>query len=85
MQVFTQIILVQMQYMISQVWSEDLTHLKKSIARYCTYDFINKPLNPTIYPDSKDLCVKMGLNHPDLTLLLCPVRHLKEYQNLPSE
>ncbi|KAG1730370.1 uncharacterized protein EDB91DRAFT_1059505 [Suillus paluster] len=33
---------------------------------------------------AKSHCAKMGLNHPGLALLLCPVRHLKDYQNLPS-
>ncbi|KAG2122310.1 hypothetical protein BD769DRAFT_1389772 [Suillus cothurnatus] len=49
-------------YMISQVWSEDLTYLKKSISHYASYD--SNGLKPAIFPDSKESHAKMGLNHP---------------------
>jgi hypothetical protein len=76
-------IAIQMQYMISQVWSEDLTYLKKSISHYASYD--SNGLKPAIFPDSKESRAKMGLNHPQLACMLCPVKHLVEYQKLPSQ
>ncbi|KAG1906581.1 uncharacterized protein F5891DRAFT_941926 [Suillus fuscotomentosus] len=69
--------------MIGQVRSEDATHLKKSISRYTSYD--SNGLEPAIFPDSKDSCTKMGLNHPQLVRMLCPVKHLVEYQKSPSQ
>ncbi|KAG1730881.1 hypothetical protein EDB19DRAFT_1641082 [Suillus lakei] len=72
-----------MQYMIGQVRSEDATHLKKSISRYASYD--SNGLEPAIFPDSKESHAKMGLNHPQLARMLCPIKHLMEYQKLPSQ
>lgn len=72
-----------MQYMIGQVRSEDAAHLKKSISRYASYD--SNGLEPAIFPDSKESRAKMGLNHPQLARMLCPVKHLVEYQKSPSQ
>ncbi|KAG0696583.1 hypothetical protein DFH29DRAFT_879255 [Suillus ampliporus] len=57
-------ILDDMQYLIGQVRSEDAAHLKRSITRYATFD--SKGLEPSIFPKSKELHAKMGLNHPQL-------------------
>jgi hypothetical protein len=76
---------MQMQYLIGQVQSEDSTHLKKSIARYAAYNPSSKGLEPPIFPDSKESRAKMGLNHPQLAQMLCPVKHLAEYQKSPSQ
>ncbi|KAG2742709.1 hypothetical protein P692DRAFT_20686626, partial [Suillus brevipes Sb2] len=76
-------ILDNMQYMIDQVRSEDAAHLKKSISRYASYD--SNGLEPAIFPDSKESRAKMGLNHPQLARMLCPVKHLVEYQKSPSQ
>ncbi|KAG2131928.1 hypothetical protein BD769DRAFT_1354949 [Suillus cothurnatus] len=71
-----------MQYLIGQVRSEDAAHLKRSITRYATFD--GKGLEPSVFPKSKELHVKMGLNHPQLAHMLCPIKFLSEYQEDPS-
>ncbi|KAG1732623.1 uncharacterized protein EDB91DRAFT_1251671 [Suillus paluster] len=44
----------------------------------------DKPLKPAIFPESKGSRAKMGFNHPDLALMLCPVKYLAGYQKEPS-
>ncbi|KAG2150879.1 hypothetical protein DEU56DRAFT_962418 [Suillus clintonianus] len=75
-------ILDDMQYLIGQVRSEDAAHLKRSITRYATFD--GKGLQPSVFPESKESRAKMGLNHPQIALLLCPIKFLSEYQKDPS-
>ncbi|KAG2055700.1 hypothetical protein BDR06DRAFT_881444 [Suillus hirtellus] len=72
-----------MQYVIGQVQSEDATHLKKSILCYASYD--SNGLESAIFSDSKESYAKMGLNHPQLARMLCPVKHLVEYQKSPLQ
>ncbi|KAG0705116.1 hypothetical protein DFH29DRAFT_997158 [Suillus ampliporus] len=75
-------ILDDMQYLIGQVQSEDAAHLKRRITRYATFN--GKGLEPSVFPESKESCAKIGLNHPQLVCMLCPIKFLSEYQKDPS-
>jgi len=72
-----------MQVIIGQVHSEDASHLKPVIGQYTAYIPDDKDLDPPIYANNQQSCVKMGINHLQLTRMLCPVKHLGEYLKDP--
>jgi len=69
-----------MQDVIGQICSEDVSKLKPYIGRYAALDAENDPLKPAIYSDNQKSCAKMGMNHPKLTAMLCPIKHLAAYR-----
>ncbi|KAG2037573.1 hypothetical protein BDR03DRAFT_863586, partial [Suillus americanus] len=72
-----------MQTIIGQVRSEDASHLKPVIGQYAAYDPDDKDLDPPIRANNQRSRAKMGINHPQLARMLCPVKHLGEYLKDP--
>jgi len=72
-----------MQVIIGQVHSEDASHLKPVIGQYAAYDPDDKDLDPPIHANNQRSCAKMGIHHPQLARMLCPVKHLGEYLKDP--
>ncbi|KAG2033985.1 hypothetical protein BDR03DRAFT_837036, partial [Suillus americanus] len=68
---------------IRQVCSEDASHLKPVIGQYAAYDPDDKDLDPPICANNQWSRTKMGINHPQLTRMFCPVKHLGEYLKDP--
>jgi len=73
-----------MQVVIGQVRSEDVSHLKPVIGKYAAPDPDDEDLVPPISANSHKSRAKMGLNHPQLARMLCPVKHLAEYSKDPQ-
>jgi hypothetical protein len=73
-----------MQVVIRQVCSEDVSHLKPVIGKYAAPDPDNEDLVPPISANSHKSRAKMGLNHPQLARMLCPVKHLAKYSKDPQ-
>ena len=65
------------------VQSDDASHLKKAITLYATPYPDKKGLEPPLGSDTS--CGQMGFNHPELTRLLCPVKHLALFLEDPTE
>ncbi|KAG1818138.1 uncharacterized protein BJ212DRAFT_1220924, partial [Suillus subaureus] len=65
--------------------SEDASKLKPYIGCYVALDAENELLKPAIYSDNRKLHAKMGMNHPQLTAMLCPIRHLAAYHENPQK
>ncbi|KAG2363842.1 hypothetical protein BDR07DRAFT_1223041, partial [Suillus spraguei] len=63
--------------------SEDASHLKPVIGQYAAYDPDDKDLDPPIRANNQRSRAKMGINHPQLARMLCPVKHLGEYLKDP--
>ncbi|KAG1788721.1 uncharacterized protein HD556DRAFT_1447573 [Suillus plorans] len=76
-------LLTEMQMIIGQVRSEDASHLKPVIGQYAAYDPDDKDLDPPIRANNQRSHAKMGINHPQLARMLCPVKHLGEYLKDP--
>jgi hypothetical protein len=72
-----------MQVIIGQVCSEDASHLKPVIGQYAAYDPDDKDLDPPIRANNQWSRAKMGIHHPQLARMLCPVKHLGEYLKDP--
>ncbi|KAG1907605.1 uncharacterized protein F5891DRAFT_1180621 [Suillus fuscotomentosus] len=66
-------LLTEMQMIIGQVHSEDASHLKPVIGQYAAYDPDNKDLDPPICANNQRSRTKMGINHPQLARMLCPL------------
>ncbi|KAG2111308.1 uncharacterized protein F5147DRAFT_633526 [Suillus discolor] len=78
-------ILAEMQDIIGQIRSEDASHLKPFIGRYAAADPDNNGLHPPIYSDHSKSRARMGMNHPQLAGMLCPIKHMKSYQEKPRK
>ncbi|KIK32433.1 hypothetical protein CY34DRAFT_154688, partial [Suillus luteus UH-Slu-Lm8-n1] len=78
-------ILAEMQEIIGQIRSEDASHLKPFIGRYAAADPDDDGLHPPIYSDHSKSRAKMGMNHPQLAGMLCPIKHIQSYQNEPRK
>jgi hypothetical protein len=74
-----------MQDVIGQIRSEDASKLKPYIGRYAALDAENEPLKPAIYSDNQKSRAKMGVNHPQLAAMLCPIKHLAAYCEDPKK
>jgi hypothetical protein len=74
-----------MQDVIGQICSEDASKLKPYIGCYTAFDAENEPLKPAIYSDNQKSCAKMGVNHPQLAAMLCPIKHLAAYREDPKK
>ncbi|KAG2117699.1 hypothetical protein BD769DRAFT_1313690, partial [Suillus cothurnatus] len=77
-------ILAEMQAIMGQVCSDDTSHLKNCIAQYAAPDPSDKGLEPPIYADNKSRAL-LGVNHPQLTAMLCPIKHAKAYHEDPTK
>ncbi|KAG2119322.1 hypothetical protein DEU56DRAFT_697551, partial [Suillus clintonianus] len=75
----------KMQDVIGQIRSEDASKLKPYIGRYAALDAESEPLNPPIYSDNQKSRAKMGVNHPQLAAMLCPIKHLAAYRENPKK
>lgn len=73
-----------MQIIIGQVHSEDASHLKPVIGQYAAPEPNVKGLEPPIFADTQQPHAKMGINHPQLAAMFCPVKYLVEYQEDPQ-
>jgi hypothetical protein len=73
-----------MQVIIGQVRSEDASHLKPVIGQYAMPEPDIKSLEPPIFADTQRSRAKMGINHPQLAAMLCPVKYLGEYKKDPQ-
>ncbi|KAG0702489.1 hypothetical protein DFH29DRAFT_804876 [Suillus ampliporus] len=73
-----------MQVIIGQVHSEDASHLKPVIGQYAAPEPEVKGPEPPIFADNQKSCAKMGINHPQLAAMLCPVKHLGDYLDDPK-
>ena len=74
-----------MQEVIGQIRSEDASHLKPFIGRYAAAEPEVKGLDPPIFSDSKKTRARMGVNHPQLAGMLCPIKHAKAYREDPTK
>ncbi|KAG1741389.1 hypothetical protein EDD22DRAFT_959028 [Suillus occidentalis] len=70
---------------IGQICSEDASKLKPYIGHYVAFDAENEPLKPAIYSDNQKLHAKMGVNHPQLATMLCPIKHLAAFHKDPKK
>jgi hypothetical protein len=66
---------------MNRVHSDDGGHLHPLIGRYAAPDPDNKYIDPPVDPRGDK--ERLGFNHPELASLLCPIRHLKEYDENP--
>jgi hypothetical protein len=73
-----------MQAIMGQVRSDDTSHLKNCIVQYAAPDPSDKGLEPPIYADNKSR-VLLGVNHPQLAAMLCPIKHAKAYHEDPTK
>lgn len=73
-----------MQVIIGQVRSEDASHLKPVIGKYAAPNPDDKDLEPPISANNHRSRAKMGLNHPQLARMICPVKYLGEYSKDPQ-
>ncbi|KAG2107476.1 uncharacterized protein F5147DRAFT_774303 [Suillus discolor] len=78
-------ILSEMQDIIGQIRSEDASKLKPYIGRYAALDAVNHPLTPAVYSDNQKSRAMMGVNHPQLATMLCPIKHLAAYRENPKK
>ncbi|KAG1805027.1 uncharacterized protein HD556DRAFT_1437185 [Suillus plorans] len=53
--------------------------------RYAALDAVNHPLTPAIYSDNQRSRAMMGVNHPQLAGMLCPIKHLVAYCKNPKK
>ncbi|KAG1729308.1 uncharacterized protein EDB91DRAFT_1060011 [Suillus paluster] len=68
-----------MQDTIKQIHSEDTSKLKPYIGHYVAVEPDMKELEPSIFSNDKKSHARMGINHPQLTAMLCPIKHLTSY------
>ncbi|KAG2143968.1 hypothetical protein BD769DRAFT_1636738 [Suillus cothurnatus] len=78
-------ILSEMQEIIGQIRSEDASHLKPFIGNYAVAQPGVKGLEPPIFSENKKSRARMGVNHPQLAGMLCPVKHVNAYHNNPKK
>ncbi|KAG2142229.1 uncharacterized protein EDB93DRAFT_1105484 [Suillus bovinus] len=78
-------ILSEMQEIIGQIRSKDTSHLKPFIGNYVVAQPGIKGLEPLIFLENKKSCARMGVNHPHLAGMLCPVKHVKAYHADPKK
>ncbi|KAG1854509.1 hypothetical protein F4604DRAFT_1527986, partial [Suillus subluteus] len=74
----------KMQVIMGQAHSDNASHLKNCIVQYAAPDPSDKGLEPPIYADNKSRAL-LGVNHPQLTGLLCPIKHAKAYHEDPKK
>jgi hypothetical protein len=74
-----------MQDVIGQIHSEDTSKLKPYIGCYAALDAENELLKPAIYSNNQKSRAKMGVNHPQLAAMLCPIKHLAAYREDPKK
>ena len=73
----------QMQGIINHTQSDDASHLRPVIGSYAVPNPKEKVVHPPVPARSpKDT---LGFGHPELALLLCPIRHLNEMLEHPME
>ncbi|KAG2154068.1 hypothetical protein DEU56DRAFT_726536, partial [Suillus clintonianus] len=77
-------VLTEMQGIMSQVRSDDTSHLKTCIGQYAAPRPTDEGLSPTIFTDNKSRA-KLGVNHPQLAALLCPIKHVKAFHEDPKK
>ncbi|KAG2122189.1 hypothetical protein BD769DRAFT_1360714, partial [Suillus cothurnatus] len=77
-------ILAEMQVIMGQARSDDASYLKNCIAQYAAPDPSDKELEPPIYTDNKSHTL-LGVNHPQLTGMLCPIKPAKVYHEDPKK
>jgi hypothetical protein len=73
-----------MQVVIGQVRLEDASHLKPVIGQYAAPEPDIKSLESLIFADTQRSHAKMGINHPQLAAMLCPVKYLGESKKDPQ-
>ncbi|KAG1792680.1 uncharacterized protein HD556DRAFT_1198927, partial [Suillus plorans] len=74
----------KMQVIMGQARSDDTSHLKNCVAQYAAPDPSDKGLEPPIYADNKSRAL-LGVNHPQLAAMLCPIKHAKAYHEDPKK
>lgn len=74
----------KMQVIMGQARSDDASHLKNCVAQYAAPDPSDKGLEPPIYADNKSRAL-LGVNHPQLAAMLCPIKHAKAYHEDPKK
>ncbi|KAG1860983.1 hypothetical protein C8R48DRAFT_604681 [Suillus tomentosus] len=74
-----------MQEIIGQIRSEDASHLKPFIGNYAVAQPEVKGLEPPIFSENKKSRARMGVNHPQLAGMLCPVKHVNTYHADPKK
>jgi len=72
-----------MQTVMGQARADDSSHLKSSISQYAVLEPTVKGLEPPIFMESKSRA-RMGVNHPQLAAMLCPIKHAKAYHENPK-
>ncbi|KAJ8586637.1 hypothetical protein M405DRAFT_935269 [Rhizopogon salebrosus TDB-379] len=78
-------LLAEMQVIIGQVRLEDASHLKPVIGQYVAPEPDIKSLEPPIFADTQRSHAKMGINHPQLAAMLCPVNFGRVQQGPPGK
>ncbi|KAG2357794.1 hypothetical protein BDR07DRAFT_1490321 [Suillus spraguei] len=81
---WTELHAILAEVIMSQVRSDDASHLKSCIAQYAAPDPLDKGLQPPIYTDNKSHAL-LGVNHPQLAGMLCPIKHAKAYHEDPKK
>ncbi|KAG1748422.1 uncharacterized protein EDB91DRAFT_1245122 [Suillus paluster] len=61
-----------------------LTKMQGIMSQYATPRPTDEGLSPTIFTDNK-FCAKLGVNHPQLAVLLCPIKHVKAFHEDPKK
>jgi len=72
-----------MQVVMGQVRADDASHLKGFISQYAAPEPTVKVLEPPIFTESKSHA-RMGVNHPELAAMICPIKHAKAYHENPK-
>ncbi|KAG2112881.1 hypothetical protein DEU56DRAFT_749194 [Suillus clintonianus] len=73
-----------MQEIIGQIRSEDASHLKPFIGNYAAPQPEERGLEPPIFSENKKSRARMGVNHPQLAGMLCPIKHASAYHDDPK-
>ncbi|KAG1728048.1 uncharacterized protein EDB91DRAFT_1060800 [Suillus paluster] len=68
-----------MQDTIGQICPEDASKLKPYIGHYAAVEPDMKGLELLIFSDNKKSRTRMGVNHPQIAAMLCPIKHLTLY------
>ncbi|KAG0692833.1 hypothetical protein DFH29DRAFT_817054 [Suillus ampliporus] len=74
-----------MQEIIGQIRSEDASHLKPFIGNYAVAQPGVKGLEPPIFSENKKSHARMGVHHPQLVGMLCPVKQVNTYHADPKK
>ena len=60
--------------------SDDISSLRTDGLAYIAVDLPTKVIDPPIQPKAPKAATR-GFNHPVLGRLLCPIKHLKDFDN----